>query len=124
MTITQITDEQVEFAIKNGDFGTDILQKSKNVAIILTQGWCGQWIVMRRYLKKIEKEKNELTRELSVFTLEYNKLSNFREFMQFKEEKLGNSLVPYIQYYNKGKLTESSNFVNQIEFLSLLKATK
>lgn len=124
MTITQITDTQAEFAIKNGEFDKDILQSSENIAIILTQGWCGQWIIMRRYLKKIEKEQNDHTRGLSIFTLEYDKLSNFREFMQFKEEKLGNSMVPYIRYYKKGELTESSNFVSQGKFFSLLKIDK
>lgn len=118
ITLLKLTDEQATTAIEQGNFDETILNASEKVAIVLTQSWCPQWIFMRTYLKKLTTDKSEETKEMTVFTLEYDKVSYFDQFMRFKEGVFKNDLVPYIRYYKNGELIETTNYVSKHGFLA------
>jgi len=117
--LLKITDEQAKRAIEQGEFEESILKTSSNVAIVLTQSWCPQWVFMRSYLKKLTKEERDETKEMTVFTFEYDRVPYFDQFMRFKEGIYKNDLVPYIRYYKDGKLFETTNYVSKPGFLSV-----
>lgn len=106
--------------MKNGEFEEALLETSEHVAVILTQSWCPQWKFMERYLLKMVKHQSDTTENLSVYTLEYDKTFYFDKFRQFKESTFENHLVPYVRYYRRGKLTDTSNYVSKHGFLSLM----
>jgi hypothetical protein len=89
---------------------------SRLVAVVLTQDWCGQWAAMDGYLGEMGARNPEL--ELAVFQLEYNRVDYFQEFLRFKEQVLGNAVIPYVRYYRDGLLIGQSNYVSERQFLS------
>lgn len=102
--------------MSTGDFPLDIVKSSRMVAIVLTQSWCPQWTMMMSWLKTAETEP-----ETSVYYLEYDLEPFFEEFMEFKEEVLGNRSVPYVRYYRDGVLVGQGNFVSRDGFARALR---
>ena len=111
----ELSREQAAEAMRAGEFGEGVRRASRNVAVVLTQDWCGQWAAMDDYLQDLGARHPEL--ELVVFQLEYNRVDYFREFLRFKEEVLGNRLIPYVRYYRDGLLIGQSNYVAETQFL-------
>lgn len=103
-----IEKEQALTAIRNGDFGDDIICSAENVAVILTQNWCPQWRVMKQFAADFTGAE--------VYFLEYDKTDFFDAFRAFKEQVLGNDLIPYVRYYFKGVLIAESNAVPEAIF--------
>jgi hypothetical protein len=95
--------EQALAAIRNGEFGDDIICSAETVAVILTQNWCPQWRAMKQFAADITGAE--------VYYLEYDKTDIFDAFREFKEQVLGNDLIPYVRYYFKGTLIAESNAV-------------
>jgi hypothetical protein len=112
----ELTREQAEAAMSQGEFGEDVRDASRLVAVVLTQDWCGQWAAMDGYLTEMGSRHPEL--ELTVFLCEYNRVDYFQEFLNFKEQVLGNRLIPYVRYYREGSLVGQSNYVSERQFLS------
>ncbi len=112
----ELTGEQAAFAMRQGEFGEEVRAASRLVAVVLTQDWCGQWAAMDGYLAEMGSRHPEL--DLTIFLLEYNRVSYFQEFLSFKEQVLGNRVIPYVRYYRDGSLVGQSNYVSERQFLS------
>jgi hypothetical protein len=112
----ELSREQAAAAMRAGEFDDSVRNASRQVAVVLTQDWCGQWAAMDDYLGELDANHPEL--ELIVFQLEYNRVDYFQEFLHFKEEVLGNDAIPYVRYYRDGALVGQSNYVSERQFLS------
>lgn len=75
------------------------------VAVILTQSWCMDWRVMRRYLQRLDEPG------LVLRWIEYDQEPLFAEILQLKEDVFQNRLIPYVRYYRGGELVNESNLV-------------
>lgn len=113
--MTRLSAAQCGHAIAKGEFGPEVIASGSRVAVILTQSWCPQWIMMRRWLDGAEKGA-----EARIFFAEYDKEDYFEDFMAFKEDVLGNRSVPYIRYYQDGTLIGDGNFIGKDGFLAKL----
>ncbi len=111
----EITDEQAEYIMENGELPDDMIHSGDKVAVIFTQDWCPQWTYMTSWLDTTEKDG------ITTFYLAYNRKSYFNKFMQVKESTWNNHLVPYVRSYNKGKFIDDSNYVSKELFLSNFK---
>lgn len=103
--------------MSDGELPPEIRGASDNVALVLTQGWCPQWVSMKVWLKNFQRKGKPQDRELLVVEYLYDKSPFFQEFLQFKEGRLGNDLIPYVRYYRKGELIGESNYVPSRVFL-------
>jgi len=117
----ELTGEQAAFAMRQGEFDQGVRGASRLVAVVLTQDWCGQWAAMDGYLAEMGSRQPKL--DLTIFLLEYNRVSYFQEFLNFKEQVLGNRVIPYVRYYRDGSLVGQSNYVSERQFLSFFQET-
>ena len=101
--------------MENRELPDEVKNASRHVAVVLTQGWCPQWTMMKRYLEGMKKEATEL--DLTVFTLIYDGVDYFDEFRDFKEAVWQNYQIPYVRYYTEGTLVAESNYVPARRFL-------
>ncbi len=111
----KLSEEQMNFFLKNGEFPADVIAAAPNTAVVLTQDWCPQWTMMKRYLSEIT--------EAAVFFIEYNREPRAGEYMRAKETIFGNDLIPYVRYYRNGAFAGDSNFVFKDNFLDFFKKT-
>jgi hypothetical protein len=114
--IYKLTKEQIRTAISNGEFGDDVIKSNKNVAVIMSQSWCPQWIMLNLWIKTIPKES-----DIRIYTSVYDQESYFNEFMYFKETVFLNQKVPYIRYYIDGKCVKETNYTSKGFFLNVFK---
>lgn len=114
MKSTKLTEAQCTEAMRDGDFGPDVRNAAATVVVVLTQGWCPQWIMMKRWFE-------DASGEAAVFHLEYDKEEFFEPFMAWKEDFLGNRSVPYLRYYRDGVLTGQSNYVSKDAFKAAIR---
>ena len=115
----ELSREQAAFAMLQGEFDEGVRGASRKVAVVLTQDWCGQWAAMDGYLAEMDARYPEL--ELTVFQLEYNQVDYFQDFLRFKEQVLGNAVIPYVRYYQDGRLIGQSNYVSERQFLGFFR---
>ena len=115
----QLSREQAQAAMRQGEFDPGVREASPWVAVVLTQDWCGQWAAMDGYLMEMAGRPPEL--ELTVFQLEYNRVDYFQDFLRFKEQVLGNAVIPYVRYYQDGRLIGQSNYVSERQFLEFFR---
>lgn len=115
MQLRQLSQDAVDYVIDHGEFDSSVTSAARHVAIVLTQGWCPQWVAMRHYLEKADDN-------VTVFYLVYDKNPRFHDFLRVKEEQFGNSLIPYVRYYIDGALVGRSNFVGKGDFLGRFRA--
>jgi hypothetical protein len=113
--MTRLSIAHCEQAMAKGEFGPEITASTSLVAVILTQSWCPQWIMMRRWLDRAESDTAS-----RVFFLEYDQEDFFDAFMAFKEDVFGNRSVPYIRYYRDGVFTGDGNFIGRDGFVAKL----
>jgi hypothetical protein len=114
----ELTREQAERAMREGEFDESVRGACPKVAVVLTQDWCGQWPALNDYLSALGSRAPEL--ELVVFQLEYNRVDYFQDFLRFKEQVLGNAVIPYVRYYRDARLVGQSNYVSERQFLVCL----
>lgn len=107
--------EQCKRAMSKGEFEAEVIESAPSVAVILTQSWCPQWVWMRSYLEELSESP-----ERTIFYLEYDKEPFYEEFLEFKEDILGNREIPYVRYYRNGSLSAQTNFVPKDGFLKRL----
>ncbi|MBU0936710.1 MAG: hypothetical protein KKI09_12970, partial [Spirochaetes bacterium] len=105
-----------DYAMQHGEFADDIIKSAAHVAVILTQSWCPQWLMMRSWLNGFGKSD-----DVQIFYVEYDRETWFEDFMSFKENHFGNRSVPYIRYYAGGQCTDSTNFISRDGFEKRLK---
>lgn len=108
----KLTEDQMNYFLKNKEFGADVIEAAPNTAVVLTQDWCPQWTAMKRYLSEIPES------EAAVFFIEYNREPRGNEYMHAKETVFKNDLIPYVRYYKNGRCFADSNFVFHDAFLA------
>jgi hypothetical protein len=118
ITIREILDEQVKYGMQNGEFGRELTASSAFVAVILTQDWCPQWSAVQQWLRDLHNGGEPHDLDIGVYQLVYNRKEYFDRFLRFKEDVLGNSLIPYIRYYADGRLIGETNYVSAEEFIN------
>lgn len=111
-----IDDKTILEMIKKKEIPESIYNSSEHVALVLTQSWCPQWLSMRLWLQRLAKKSPHV----HIYFLEYDKSPHFGPFMQFKENHLGNDLVPYVRYFSKGEYQGDSNFCGEEHFRDVL----
>ncbi|MDC7223193.1 MAG: hypothetical protein PQJ60_05585, partial [Spirochaetales bacterium] len=77
-----LSDKDLEHAVSQGDFSDEILKSHERVAIVLTQSWCPQWMMMRHWLSRMEED-------LHIYFAEYERMDSYHSFMYFKENSFG-----------------------------------
>ena len=118
----KFTPDQLLFAIENGEFSDDVRKAAPLVACVMTQSWCPQWTFMRSWLNQLEESDSETDdMEVRTFEVEYDRIPNFADFRNFKEQVWNNWEVPYVRYYSQGTLIHESNFVSAMMFLDNLR---
>jgi hypothetical protein len=111
----KLSGDQVLEVIKTGEFSPDIIASKNKVVIILTQDWCPDWKNMREWLDSLDD-----TIDIDICELIYNKSEHFDHWLELKENRWKNSLIPYLRYYVNGVLIRESNYVTKEEFLKIL----
>ncbi|MFW5744835.1 MAG: hypothetical protein ACOCW3_05970 [Spirochaetota bacterium] len=101
----ELSAETCRRMIDEGEVPESIRTASEKVAVVLTQSWCPDWLVMRRYLDGLDEPG------LTVYAIVYDRLENFTDVMTFKETIFGNELIPYLRYYRNGRLVAETNAV-------------
>lgn len=99
------------YAVQHGEFPDQIRNAGTKVAIVLTQSWCPQWLIMKAWLSGQETKS-----DCRIFYIEYDRESFFDEFMTFKEDHFNNRSVPYVRYYRAGTCIAESNFISRDGF--------
>ena len=115
--LKNLSEEQVMIAIHNGEFGPDVIQSDKHVAVIMTQNWCSQWAEMKNWIYAHADAPG-----LALYLLIYDASPHFKEFLEHKEQRWRNALIPYIRFYKNGKLAAETNYVPEDEFIKLLQS--
>lgn len=110
-----ISEDRVRQAMASGEFGDDVTGSAEKVVVIMTQDWCPQWVHMKTWLDNVETAGT-----VDIYPVEYNKEPYFNEFMAFKENTWKNGLVPYLRFYENGRLMKETNYINRIEFADLV----
>lgn len=116
-----LTEAEATHAMRHGEFAAELLLSAPNIAVVLSQDWCGQWAGMKRYLQQLADSPRPGDPEVWALELEYNRVAYFHEFLRHKEEVWGNDQVPYVRYYRGGDLVGESNFVSQEGFLAFFR---
>lgn len=109
--------DAVRHAIDNGEFPESILACAENVAVIMTQDWCPDWLLMRIWLHRRARRGEPTELDIDVFLLLYNQIESFAEFLRTKEQIFGNSQIPYVRYYRDGTLIGESNVARYRSFV-------
>lgn len=65
----KISNEQIKTAIGHNEFGNEIITSCSRVVVIMTQDWCPQWLMMDRYLGKLEGKDFDI----DVYEILYNR---------------------------------------------------
>ena len=112
----ELTEEQARRAIECGEFA-EIAAEAENVAVVMTQDWCPDWIRMKVWTESWEKKGKPAGSDVVVYRVIYNTVPYRKEFMKFKEDTLGNRNIPYIRYYKNGEFIGDSNGVSAAAFL-------
>ena len=107
-----LTEEQISKTLIHNEFGDDIIRSCKNVAVIMSQGWCPQWMMVSRWLDCLSEEA-----DINIFITVYDRENYYETFMHFKETIFGNRQVPYIRYYIDGALVKETNYTSKDFFL-------
>ncbi|MBN2738862.1 MAG: hypothetical protein JXR70_17910 [Spirochaetales bacterium] len=118
LKLMKFTEEHAKDTIQQGYFPDSLLNSAENLAIILTQDWCPQWKYMEQALNQLARAEEPRYIDIFAYVGIYNLMNCYSEFMNFKENVLGNQFIPYICYYKEGKLIGQSNFVAGLQFLA------
>jgi hypothetical protein len=108
-----ISEADARHAIETKEFPVSVITSSPNVAVVMTQDWCSQWMAMRNSLNKTGIQDKA---DVDIHLFIYNRSAIFAEFLQFKETVLGNNHIPYIRYYKNGIFRMDSNYVMTFDF--------
>ena len=114
-----IQDQMARRMIEIGEVPVDIKNSAENVAVVVTQSWCGDWKFMQSWLtdgSTIGADSDDMA--IRVYTYEYDKTAMRTDFMQFKEGVWKNELIPYVRYYKKGSYIGDSNALGKDSFVS------
>lgn len=108
----EINREQVLYAVKTGEFGSDVISSKATVAVIMTQDWCPQWHNMKGWVYGLKTEN-----DIDIYELIYNNTDFFDEFKNFKESQWKNHEIPYLRLYKNGRFFKETNYIGKEEFI-------
>jgi hypothetical protein len=94
-----LSEDDIRYAMSNGEFGSDVISSAKTVVIVMTQDWCSQWQEMKNWIYELETGKT-----VDIYEIVYNREPYFKEFMSFKENRWNSRFVPYLRFYENGGL--------------------
>ncbi|MCX7788579.1 MAG: hypothetical protein N2442_12895 [Spirochaetes bacterium] len=115
-----LTEEDARQILDTGSIPDRILCSASAVAVVLTQSWCPQWLVMDDYLHRWASEEPD-GEDVQVYHLEYDRLPFFSRFLAWKEETFKNYDIPYVRFYRKGTFVGDANFLDLEGFKASLK---
>lgn len=110
-----VSKEQVYYAIKNGEFGKEIIEAG-NVLVVMTQDWCPQWTSMKSVVYE-----SDIEQDIMVFELVYNGTEYYNDFMKFKENTFKNHEIPYMRFYRNGTMGFECNYTGRQAFKDKLR---
>jgi hypothetical protein len=113
----QLSDEHAKAWMETGEPPEEVRNDGENVAIVLTQGWCPQWVSMNVWLNFLEKRGRPQDVDITVYEYIYDRAPIFDEFRQFKETSLGNAEIPFVVYFRKGERIGASNYTTSRSFV-------
>jgi hypothetical protein len=113
--LKKLTESQCKAAMAAGEFESGLRGSEPRVAIILTQGWCPQWTMMKSWLPAVSESPG-----MAIYYVEYDNEPFYEAFMAFKEDGFGNREIPYIRYYRDGDFLKASNYLDKASFLRIL----
>jgi hypothetical protein len=96
---------QCEETMSSSEVPAEVVTSNTKVAVIFTQSWCVDWLIMRRYLRKVENT------DVSVYYVEYDKEPFYERLRTFKETVFNNWSVPYVRFFRDGGLIGTSNLL-------------
>ena len=82
--------------ISNHEMPAGVVWSNSKVAVIFTQSWCVDWVVMQSYTRKID------IADVSMYYVEYDKEPFYEKMKTYKEVVFKNSNVPYVRCYRDG----------------------
>lgn len=112
-----LSDDQARKWMEDGELDPAVRADGDNVAVVLTQGWCPQWVSMNVWLNFLIKRGRPKDFDITVYEYIYDRVPFFDEFRRFKENGLGNMEIPYVLYYRKGELIARSNYTTSRGFI-------
>lgn len=119
----KLTEDQAREAMSTGEFTGSVRASAPRVAVILTQGWCGDWRAMERWLEKLPRDGTpESDSPIDIYELLYDRIAFFDEFRSFKERVFRNSLIPYVRFYRNGVFLSDSNHLEEQAFFQRFEA--
>lgn len=118
LSLIQLTEEQARNTLEEHELPQELRTASKFTALVATQDWCPDSRAVFRWMKKHAKKGLPEDIDVTVYTVEYNKLPFFDEFREMKEQVWQNYFIPYIRYYQDGTLIDESNRVSADDFLA------
>jgi hypothetical protein len=101
----KLDQDQCMEILSTGDIPAEVSGGNEKVAVIFTQSWCVDWLIMRSYARKIDN------RDVSVYYVEYDKEPFYEEMRRFKETVYNNWSIPYVRYYRDGRLVGTTNLI-------------
>ncbi len=116
--LQQLTREQAERTIAEQELPADLRRIGRFTALAATQDWCPDWHAVSRWLESHASNGRPEDIDITVFTVEYNRLECFESFLEMKEQTWQNYFVPYIRYYVDGELVDESNSVSADAFVT------
>lgn len=115
--IHDLPDDAGKYAVDNGDFPSEITNSGERVAVVMTQNWCPDWLMMRSWLRHEERNASSETPDIDVYLFVYNQVDYFDAFRRHKEQTFGNALIPYVRYYQGGQSIGESNQLSRDAFV-------
>ncbi len=113
-----LSDDQAKAWMRDGELDEAVRADGENVAVVLTQGWCPQWVSMNVWLNFMEKRERPEDTDITVYQFLYDKVGFFDDFRRFKEQSLGNAEIPFVLYYRDGELIGTTNYVTSRDFVA------
>jgi len=108
--------EEARHAILHGEFSPAIT--SQTAAVVMSQDWCPDWLFMQRWLHTWTEEGRPQEVDIDVYIYLYNREPEFSDFLNLKENRWHNFLIPYVRYYHGGQLIGESNFITPEGFVN------
>ena len=114
----QLSDEHAKTWMDTGELAEAVRNDGENVAVVLTQGWCPQWVSMNVWLNFMQQRGRPRNVDITVYEYIYDRAPMFDEFRQFKESSLGNSEIPFVVYFHNGERIGTSNYTTSRSFVN------
>ena len=100
LTIHPLTEEQARRTLEEQELPEELRTAAKFTAFVATQDWCPDWHSVKRWMTGYAEQGLPEDIDVTIYTVEYNKLPFFDEFRAMKEHTWQNFFIPYCRYKN------------------------